>query len=352
MIDRCRFGSERLDVMPWHTAPVDDLARFVARLLTPAVTAALPAEWRGPYDAERAAAWIEDRDAESTVLLAVERSSAAPLGLLIVTAEGDIRAHDLRIGYLLAEAGWGRGLATELIGGLVAWCRAVGTVRSLSGGVEPGNAASVRLLERHGFEAVGAGAGREQTAEQLYRLALDEPAAVTIRPETHDDVDAIRQVVTAAFGSRVEADLVDRIRTSPGYLPDVALVANVGGEIVGHVMISGAVVRHDDGERPIVMLSPLAVAPDHQRRRIGARLVIDAVDRAERRGEPLVVLEGSPAYYARFGFEHSVAHGLSLPLPGWAPSEAGQVALLAGYDPTDATLRGEVVYQAAFDGLG
>ena len=40
-----------------------------------------------------------------------------------------------------------------------------------------------------------------------------------------------------------------------------------------------------------------------------------------------------------------------LPAVDWAPSEAGQVMLLSGYDADDATLRGRVVYPAAFDGL-
>ena len=53
----------------------------------------------------------------------------------------------------------------------------------------------------------------------------------------------------------------------------MALVAERAGEIVGHVMISHAVIRNDAGDRRIVMLSPLAVDPAHQRRGIGRALV-------------------------------------------------------------------------------
>ena len=180
-----------------------------------------------------------------------------------------------------------------------------------------------------------------------------------IRPERAADHAQIRDVVAAAFGSQVEADLVDRIRASPEFVPEMALVAertergdgDVGGQIIGHVMISGAVIRHSEGERRIVMLAPLAVAVSDQGRGVGGELVRAATAIAERLGEPLVVLEGSPQYYPRFGFEPAQRRGLVVPLPDWAPPAAGQVLLLSRYDATDPTLRGTVVYPPAFDGV-
>lgn len=157
--------------------------------------------------------------------------------------------------------------------------------------------------------------------------------------------------MAAAFQSDAEAALVERIRASPEYVPEMALVAELDGAIVGHVMISKAAIRHADGERSIAMLSPLAVEPTHQRVGVGSTLVRAALDVADERGEPIVILEGSPAYYGRLGFEHSVHYGIDIPLPDWAPPEAAQVMRLASFDPDDATLRGTVVYPAAFDGL-
>lgn len=175
--------------------------------------------------------------------------------------------------------------------------------------------------------------------------------SAVIRPETSDDHDAIRAVVAAAFGSIAEAELVDRIRASPEYRPDMALVAEDDGQIVGHVMISGAVLRNAATERPIVMLSPLAVVPARQRHGIGSALVRSALAIADSVGEPLVVLEGSPDYYGRLGFEHSAGYGIDIHLPDWAPPEAAQVKRLSAFDPNDPALQGTVVYPAAFDGL-
>ena len=63
-------------------------------------------------------------------------------------------------------------------------------------------------------------------------------------------------------------------------------------------------------------------------------------------GAPLIVLEGDPAYYSRFGFEHSVPLGITMRLPEWASPEAAQVLRLGAYEPS---VRGAVVYPPAFD---
>lgn len=131
----------------------------------------------------------------------------------------------------------------------------------------------------------------------------------------------------------------------------MTLVAEISGEIVGHVMISEAVVRNRDGDRRISMLSPLAVHPERQCSGIGSALVNAALSIADACGEPIVILEGSPDYYRRFGFEPATSYGLEIHLPDWAPPEAAQVVCLAAFDSDDPSLRGTVVYPAAFDDL-
>jgi len=171
----------------------------------------------------------------------------------------------------------------------------------------------------------------------------------TIRPEEPRDRDAIAEVVTAAFGSRLEsteARLVAAIRASENYRPGLALVAELDGEIVGHVMVSFVGLDDGDTVHRVPSLSPLAVAPRCQRAGIGSALVREVVRRADAAGDPFVVLEGDPRYYSRLGFEHSVPHGIDITLPSWAPPEAAQVLLLTHHDPA---LRGRVVYPPAFD---
>jgi putative acetyltransferase len=174
------------------------------------------------------------------------------------------------------------------------------------------------------------------------------PDDVTIRPEQSSDCSAIADVVAAAFGSPREAQLVDAIRTSANFVPELSLVAEVQGRIVGHVMVSFVTVRDHATQHRVASLSPLAVASAFQRRGIGSALVREVTTRADDRGEPLVVLEGSPAFYGRLGFEQSLPHGIEITLPPWAPPEAAQVLRLRNYD---ASIRGRVVYPPAFDNL-
>lgn len=170
----------------------------------------------------------------------------------------------------------------------------------------------------------------------------------TIRPEGSGDADGISRVVAAAFGSSAEADLVEAIRASDNFIPELSLVAELDGQIVGHVMVSFVGLDAAGRHRRIPSLSPLAVDPGHQRQGIGSALVGAVCAAADRRGEPLIVLEGDPAYYGRLGFEHSVRHGIEIVLPTWAPPEAAQVRLLKAYDPS---LTGRVVYPPAFDAV-
>ncbi|HEX8771043.1 MAG TPA: N-acetyltransferase [Acidimicrobiales bacterium] len=168
------------------------------------------------------------------------------------------------------------------------------------------------------------------------------------RAERPGDHRLISEVVAAAFGSQAEAELVERIRQSEYFIPELSVIAESEGLIIGHVMVSYATLHGDDDERRVALLSPLAVAPAYQRRGVGSALVQNVTAQADALGEPLVVLEGSPKFYGRFGFEHSLLHGIEIVLPSWAPPEAAQVLRLSSYTPA---IRGRVKYPPAFDAL-
>ena len=180
-------------------------------------------------------------------------------------------------------------------------------------------------------------AGRHNAAVEL-----------TIREAAAGDDGAIGEVHDAAFGEPSESILVERLRTSSSFLPGLSLVAEVDARVVGHVMVTTAWVDDGTRRRPVANLSPLGVSPELQGQGVGSALVREVLIRTDARGEPLVVLQGSPTYYRRFGFEWSVPLGITMALPDWAPREAAQVRKLAAYEPT---IRGDVVLPEAFDGL-
>lgn len=158
-----------------------------------------------------------------------------------------------------------------------------------------------------------------------------------VRAERAEDDDAIALVVEAAFGSPDEARLVEGFRASAGYLPELALVAEDDGEVVGHVMFT--LTELVDGTS-ILMLSPLAVRPDRQRTGVGTALVREGLRVSAERTEPLVIVEGDPRYYSRFGFVAGSELGLERPYDR-IPEAAFQALRLPAYVER---ARGRVVY--------
>jgi len=143
---------------------------------------------------------------------------------------------------------------------------------------------------------------------------MSEPA-ITIRPEAAADHAAIHAFVETAFqtakvASGTEQDFVDGLRASPGYLPELALVAVADDGIVGHVMLTRTAIDTDAGRREILLLAPLAVALGERGRGLGARLTNTVIERARARGFDAVILVGDPAYYGRFGFRASTDFGV------------------------------------------
>jgi putative acetyltransferase len=161
-----------------------------------------------------------------------------------------------------------------------------------------------------------------------------------IRSETAADRDAIRRVNELAFPGREEADLVDALRGSGAWLPELSLVAEDDSGIVGHVLFS--VVALDSGP-DLLSLGPMAVLPDRQRAGIGTMLVRRGLELAKGTNYPLVVVLGHPEFYPRFGFVPARPQGIETLYE--APDEAWMVLQLPGYE---RQVRGTVCYPPAW----
>jgi len=153
---------------------------------------------------------------------------------------------------------------------------------------------------------------------------------VIIRPETAADHDAIRNVNDEAFGGTLEGKLIDAIRASDRYVPELSLVAVSEGQTLGHVISS--YVDVEPGARRVLQVGPLAVLPAHQRRGIGTALMEETIRVADARAEPLLLIEGDPNYYERFGFSRTDAVGIEPP-PEAHGAQYFMIRPLATYDP-------------------
>jgi putative acetyltransferase len=169
---------------------------------------------------------------------------------------------------------------------------------------------------------------------------------VEVRAEATDDRDAVRAVHLAAFGDHGEVvtHLVDDLRDAVARGEGLSLVAEEQDRIVGHVMFSPC--RLDAPRRlvSVQVLSPIGVVPACQRQGIGTTLIRRGVELLSDRGVPLVFLEGSPAYYSRFGFRSAAEAGFRKPSLR-IPNAAFQVLRLPAYE---SWMSGTLVYSEAF----
>jgi putative acetyltransferase len=135
---------------------------------------------------------------------------------------------------------------------------------------------------------------------------------VIVRSAVSDDHAAIAVVVAAAFGRPDEALIVERVRSEGQALAE--LVAETGGDIMGHILFSRMTC---DCDLLATGLAPLSVTPSRQGAGIGSRLTREGLEACRRLGAGACVVLGAPGYYGRFGFvtagEHIVARYSGLP---------------------------------------
>jgi putative acetyltransferase len=166
---------------------------------------------------------------------------------------------------------------------------------------------------------------------------------IVIRNESPGDELPVRRVNELAFGRPGEADLVDRLRER---CPDaLSLVAEAGGEVVGHVFFTPVEVGYGRDQARGMGLAPVAVLTSLQKRGIGSALIRAGIERLKAGGCPYIVVLGHPEYYHRFGFVPASRYGMR---PEWeVPDETFMLLLLN--EAVEERLKGTVSYHPEFN---
>ena len=154
----------------------------------------------------------------------------------------------------------------------------------------------------------------------MERTKLD----ILIRQEREADFDSVYEVVRSAFktmdmASGDEQDLVNRLRKSPAFIPELSLVAELEGKIIGHIMFTKMKI----GVHSALTLAPVAVLPEYQKQGIGAKLIVEGHRIARELGHNAIILVGHADYYPRFGYTPAGKKNIQAPFE--VPEEAFMV---------------------------
>ncbi len=153
-------------------------------------------------------------------------------------------------------------------------------------------------------------------------------STVTIRPEREADFETIYNLVHRAFETAKvsggdEPEFIVRMRADENYIPGLALVAESGKELIGHIMLTRTLIRRDTSASrkayEVLLLAPLAVRLEERGQGVGAALVREAFRLGTEMGFGAIVLVGDPGYYGRLGFRPASEYGIRPPAEDYAP---------------------------------
>lgn len=141
---------------------------------------------------------------------------------------------------------------------------------------------------------------------------------INIRQENSEDYLSVFNLIEKAFRNEKYSDhqehfLVERLRMSKAFVPELSLVCVVGMKIVGHVLLTEIDIKGSQEEVRSLALAPVAVLPEFLGGGIGGKLIEAAHQVARDLGYESVILLGQDKYYPRFGYRLADEFGISLP---------------------------------------
>jgi predicted N-acetyltransferase YhbS len=132
---------------------------------------------------------------------------------------------------------------------------------------------------------------------------------VTIAPLSHADLDAVEDLLDAAFGTDRHTRTAYRIRAGMTAIPHLSFAAFDDGQLVGTLQSWPVSIA----TTPLTLVGPVAVSPHVQRGGIGRILMTALIDAA---GNIPMTMIGDPEYYGRFfGFTADATGNWDVPGP-------------------------------------
>lgn len=132
---------------------------------------------------------------------------------------------------------------------------------------------------------------------------------VIIRNETEADYKKVEDIIRKSFYNIyvpgcTEHYLAHVIRPHEDFLPELDLVIEVDGEIIGNIMYTKAKLIDEEGhEKEILTFGPVCILPEYQRKGYGKKLMEYSFEKATALGYDMIVIFGDPANYVSRGFK-------------------------------------------------
>ncbi|MGY5238756.1 GNAT family N-acetyltransferase [Clostridium tertium] len=172
---------------------------------------------------------------------------------------------------------------------------------------------------------------------------------IIIRQEVNKDYKEVENVIeesfkSAEFTDNDEHNLVKRLRNSNEFIKELSLLAEINNKIVGHILLTKALIKSENKDVETLALAPLAVLPNHQKNGIGKKLVNEAIEKSKELGYKSIVVLGHEHYYLKFGFKKASNYGIKAPFD--VPDEAYMVLELIPNALNE--VNGVVEYSKAF----
>lgn len=137
-----------------------------------------------------------------------------------------------------------------------------------------------------------------------------------IRKETPADYRTVENLTREAFWNVyrpgcTEHYVLHQFRDRPDFVPELDLVMEVDGVIIGHVMYARSAIKTDDGKTvPIMTFGPISIAPEFKRQGYGTILLRYSMEKARQMGAGALAITGNIGFYGKSGFVVSKARGV------------------------------------------
>lgn len=137
-----------------------------------------------------------------------------------------------------------------------------------------------------------------------------------IRKETPADYRTVENLTREAFWNVyrpgcTEHYVLHQFRDRPDFVPELDLVMEADGVIIGHVMYARSAIKTDDGRTvPIMTFGPISIAPEFKRQGYGTILLRYSMEKASQMGAGALAITGNIGFYGKSGFVVSKTRGV------------------------------------------